>query len=71
MPKEEAFRRTNLDYICPRIANTKWLTENRDVVLRLSDAGPRFCPLLGRKGFFLILTTILRARVPEAVKEGM
>jgi hypothetical protein len=68
MPQEQAFHGTNLDDICTRITNTKWLRENCDVVVRLSDLGPRFCALLSCSGVFLRLAAMLCRRVPKTVK---
>jgi hypothetical protein len=47
MPKVSAFSGTNLDDICRWITNAKWVAENCDVVLFLSDSGLTFWPSLG------------------------
>jgi hypothetical protein len=68
VPQEEALQRANLDDICTRTTNAKWLRENCDVVVRLSDPGPRFCALRGCSGVFLRLAALLCRRVPKTVK---
>ena len=68
MPQEQAFHGTNLDDICTRTTNAKWLRENCDVVVRLSDPGPRFCALLSGSRALLRFAAML-CREPEGVKK--
>jgi hypothetical protein len=69
VPQKQAFRGTNLDDVCARIADAEGLGKNCDVVLGLSDPDPRFFrSLLSRGGAFLRLATMLCCCEPKSVK---